>query len=38
MAYAYAVNNIKQTFTNFQIARYWQLCIGYRLEKKKTAV
>ncbi|MCS4164209.1 TonB dependent receptor [Sphingobacterium sp. BIGb0116] len=35
MAYAYTVNDIKQTFTNFQIIRYWQLSIGYRFGKGK---
>lgn len=30
MAYSYTVNNIPQTFTNFQIMRYLQLSINYR--------
>ncbi|MGE8290095.1 MAG: outer membrane beta-barrel protein [Sphingobacterium sp.] len=37
MAYAYTVNDIKQTFTNFQIIRYWQLSIGYRFGKGKSS-
>jgi len=35
MAYAYTVNDINQTFTNFQIIRYWQFSIGYRFGKGK---
>ncbi len=30
MAYSYSVNGIAQTFTNFQIIRYWQLSLSYR--------
>lgn len=30
MAYSYTVNGIAQTFTNFQIIRYWQLSLSYR--------
>jgi hypothetical protein len=30
MAYSYTVNNIPQTFTNFQIMRYVQLSLNYR--------
>lgn len=33
MAYKYTVNGIPQTFTNFQIIRYWQLSVTYRLGK-----
>jgi len=30
MAYSYTVNGIAQTFTNFQIIRFWQLSLTYR--------
>lgn len=37
MAYRYTVNGIPQTFTNFQIIRYWQLSITYRFGKGQEA-
>jgi hypothetical protein len=30
LAYSYTVNNVPQTFTNFQIMRYLQLSVAYR--------
>lgn len=31
MKYSYTVNGIQQTFTNFQLLRYLQLSVSYRL-------
>lgn len=33
IAYSYTVQDIPQTFTNFQIQRYWQLSLSYRFGK-----